>query len=395
MDEKIRSFLIKYAQDQHTDKEHEEFIEWLHNASEPEIHQVLAKFPHLQEIYPLSSAPNDQLIGNLEKALDRSSTGKIKIISIKARIYRVVAVAAALLLILGGWTYLLQRNEPSKKVVAKHHSPVASEPAKSTGNKASLTLADGSTIVLDDAVDGLITVQGGIRISKTANGQLKYDASHASKNFITGFNTISTPRGGQYQLLMPDGTQVWLNATSSIKFPASFSKEERRVELIGEGYFEVAKDKARPFRVVSGNQAIEVLGTHFNVNAYPDDKDIRTTLLEGSVKVTQTSTNRSQKLTPGQQSVMDENIVVAKVNAMQFIGWKNGYFVFSHENIQSIMQKIRRWYDVDVYYEGAITKEAFTGSISRFEKVTDVLDMLQLTHSVHFRIEGRKITVVP
>jgi len=398
MDEKINDFLTRYALDQHSDEEHERFMDWLHTASDVEIAQALEKFPHLQEMYTPATVQHEELTSRIEGALDASGYGKGRIISLfSGARYRAAAVAAILALIVGtGWWYFSRpRNAVSLPVATAKPANIRGNPVEPGGNKASLTLADGSTIVLDDAANGLLTVQNGIQISKTENGRLYYDASHSSPDAVTGFNTISTPRGGQYQLLLPDGTQVWLNAASSLKFPAAFSRDERRVELTGEAYFEVAKETSRPFRVVSGNQAIEVLGTHFNVNAYQDDNDIRTTLLEGSVKVSQTDASLSKILKPGQQAVVKENIVISTVDAKQAIAWKNGYFIFSHENIKNIMQKISRWYDVDVSYEGAVTKEAFIGSMSRFENVSDVLDMLQSTGSVHFKTEGRKITVLP
>ncbi|HMF72741.1 MAG TPA: FecR domain-containing protein, partial [Flavitalea sp.] len=262
-------------------------------------------------------------------------------------------------------------------------------------NKASLTLSDGTTIVLDDAANGLLTTQAGIKISKTTDGQLKYDASRPQPSHANGFNTIHTPRGGQYQVVLPDGSSVWLNAASSLKFPTVFSGNERKVELTGEAYFEVAKNKVKPFIVASGNQTLEVLGTHFNVNAYQDDGKIRTTLLEGSIKVSHTQTNAFSLLVPGQQAELRKEIKVTKVDVKQSIAWKNGYFVFASENIQTLMQKIARWYDVDVEYEGRVTTEGFVGSISRFEDVSEVLHMLQLTGMVHFKIVGRKIIVSP
>ncbi|MBB5622642.1 ferric-dicitrate binding protein FerR (iron transport regulator) [Pedobacter cryoconitis] len=266
------------------------------------------------------------------------------------------------------------------------------------GNKALLTLADGSKIVLDDAVNGQIAKQSGCVITKTTTGQLVYtiqDNQAAALKTQALLNTIETPKGGQYQVNLPDGTKVWLNAASSLSFPARFSGLQRQVILKGEAYFEVAKNKHMPFIVKSEQQKIEVLGTHFNVSAYADERQSKTTLAEGSVKVSLTANNQEQVLKPGQQAIANNHIKVIPVDIEEALAWKDGLFMFNDEDLENIMKKVERWYDVQVDFQQAdLRQKHFSGTVSRFGKVSQILKTLELTGSVHFKIEGRKIIVV-
>ncbi|HJU45510.1 MAG TPA: FecR domain-containing protein [Chitinophagaceae bacterium] len=228
------------------------------------------------------------------------------------------------------------------------------------GNKATLTLADGRTIVLDSTQNGTIATQGGSSIIKLSNGQIRYDLKGLSQGSVS-WNTLSTPRGGTYQITLPDGSKVWLNAESSITYPVAFTGNERRVELVdGEAYFEVAKDSKRPFIVsVDDNMEVEVLGTHFNVNAYEDEEVIKTTLVEGKVKVNKSNkSNESLLLIPGQQAkvnIENETItVINDVDTEEAIAWKEGLFYFEDDDIKTVMRQLARWYDVEVEYEGKV-----------------------------------------
>jgi transmembrane sensor len=288
------------------------------------------------------------------------------------------------------------------------------------GNKALLTLADGKQIVLENAKSGLLARQGNMDVNKQEDA-LIYNVSQKTgpsplatdHSLLTTpvYNTISIPRGGHYRVVLPDGSKVWLNASSSLRFPMVFSGVERNVELWGEAYFEVEKDKNRPFIVTAindhrsngvgrNNMRIEVLGTHFNVMAYDDEPDMRVTLLEGKVKVSRTdsrlTTIDSRLLLPGQQALLnkDDKLSVSAGDTEGAVAWKNGYFKFSHENIRSVMNKISRWYDVDIAYKGKVPEKALWGTVSRFENVSDVLDMLASTGIIHFQLEGRKIIVM-
>jgi len=263
-------------------------------------------------------------------------------------------------------------------------------------NKAYLTLANGKRIELTDAANGKLVEEAGVQITKTADGQLVYEISpDPGGKRSSGFNSIETPRGGQYQINLPDGTRVWLNAASKLVYPLSFApKGNRKVRLSGEAYFEVARDETCPFLVESIGQTVKVLGTHFNINSYADEGEIKTTLLEGSVKVE--SNDPGTILKPGEQASFKNNkIKVTQVNPENAIAWKNGEFEFSNESLESIMRKISRWYDVDVIYQDQDLKnEIFSGGISRFEQVSDVLKKLSLTEGARFKIEGRRIFVM-
>ncbi|MDR6784397.1 FecR family protein [Pedobacter africanus] len=270
------------------------------------------------------------------------------------------------------------------------------------GNKAILTLADGSKILLDSAVNGEVIKQSGVVVTKAADGQLVYtiqergaDGDH-KKNLT---NTVSTPRGGQYQVNLPDGTRVWLNAASELKFPLSFAGlKERRVSLTGEAYFEVKKDAAKPFIVASDRQVVQVLGTHFNVNSYKEDTNTKTTLLEGAVKVQSLKGGSPDEamLKPGQQARIgnaSSAISVATVDPLAEIAWKKGQFFFENEPIENIMKEVSRWYDVDIVYKDDFAGKTVWGSVTRYGNVSKVLSILELTGGIHFKIEGRRIIV--
>ena len=263
-------------------------------------------------------------------------------------------------------------------------------------NKATLTLSNGQKISLDDVANGEIAQQAGIRITKSGNGQLVYTAVKGDNAIPVAQNTISTPKGGQYQLILPDGTKVYLNAASTLSYPTAFQDKERLVELNGEAYFEVAKNKLLPFRVKSGQQTVEVLGTHFNVNAYADEGAIRTTLLEGAVKIS--AGMITQVIKPGQQAILNKNtadkIVITEVNTDKVIAWKNGVFSFENEDLKSVMRQISRWYNVEVIYTGVSSDEKYYGEISKNSKLGEVFEILEL-NNVNFNVEGKTIKVSP
>jgi transmembrane sensor len=262
-------------------------------------------------------------------------------------------------------------------------------------NKAILTLAGGKKVVLDNLKSGSFLNQNDISIQKSNDGRIVYSGTNMQTNGVSAINVMTTPRGGQYQLVLSDGTVVYLNAETSVKFPVVFNGSERIVELSGEAYFEVAHDSKRPFKVLCKGQQIKVLGTHFNVNAYDDDQVIKTTLLQGSVKLN--SGGKQVMLTPGEQASLltDRSFVINKVNAEDAISWKKGYFLFRNENIKSIMKQVSRWYDVDIDYRNGTENIKLGGTVSRFEQIDDLLKTIQLTESVHFKIEGRRVIVMP
>jgi len=305
-------------------------------------------------------------------------------------IYRYIGVAASILL-LGMAILYMNRIKEAKQTASLYANDVAPG-----GNQAFLILSNGKRLRLAELPNGVIARESGIRITKTADGHLVYAIEGQGQGSQTNkYNTIETPKGGQYQIQLPDGTAVWLNSASTLKYPVNFAEfNQRRVGLNGEAYFEVAKDRKHPFVVKSDQQTVEVLGTHFNINTYVDEPSVKTTLLEGSVKVS--SADRAERiLKPGQQADLTINggLNVFNVDTELSVAWKNKQFMFESERIETIMRMIERWYDVEVEYEGEITEERFGGSVSRFDHVSKVLKSLESTGKVHFRIQGRKIYV--
>ncbi|WP_175635828.1 FecR family protein [Pedobacter ghigonis] len=315
------------------------------------------------------------------------------------------AAAAVILLALGFGLY--QFKNTSKPEIPNVET-LANNDIKPGGNKAFLTLANGTKISLDDTQNGKIAEQQGVSITKTAKGELVYTAKNATAQFVAGkqqFNSIETPKGGQYQINLPDGTKVWLNAASSLKYPTSFANTGREVQLTGEAYFEVAKKTAHgqrvPFSVKNEKQVVEVLGTHFNINSYDNEDNTKTTLVEGSVRVTPVSGTGNlavlaKVLKPGEQSVLKgASVKVSEVDTEEAMAWKEGLFMFDDEDLESIMRKVSRWYNVEVVFKDkSLLTKGFSGTVSRFGNASQVLRKIEETGSVHFKIEGRRIVVM-
>jgi len=312
-----------------------------------------------------------------------------------------MAAAALVLLSIAAWlitesrhaSQLLAATTPSKQTPPHDITPGS--------NKATLTLADNTSISLDDAKDGVLGQQGNTQLIKRKDGQLSYQIAASYKPQAASgpvYNLLTTPRGGQYQLVLPDGSKVWLNAASRLKYPTSFSGKERVVELQGEAYFEIAHNPSMPFKVslspAKGTipAQVEVLGTHFNIKAYPDEPAIHTTLLEGSVKVHKG--NAASLLRPGQQARWSDNtdIAVMTADVEEVIAWKNGLFKFDEATIGDVMRQLARWYDVEVEYVNGVPRDLFQGEIYRNVNVSKVLKVLEAS-GVHFTVEGKKILV--
>jgi len=392
----------KYLENQCTPEETETLLTWLmvdeySQEQKDLINRLLSSHPEISK--PLPKVLQHRLQKNWETTLrkieEKENEGS------KLNKLSWVRYAAVLLIIVGIGTYLsLQHKTPSKPATAGSANELTKQTQRDLapgGNRAVLTLGDGSTIVLDNAKNGILAQQGNTRVLKL-NGKLSYNPGNA-RNDETVYNTISTPRGGQYQIELPDGSQVWLNAVSSIRFPAAFAGNERKVEITGEAYFEVAKNVAMPFKVViatpSENGAeIEVTGTSFNIMAYNDEAAVKTTLLEGSVKINQDS--KAVPLKPGQQARLhDKSIkIIDHVDTEEAVAWKNGYFQFASASLQQVMRQIARWYDVDISYAGKVPERRFGGKISRDNNASEVLKVLELS-KVKFRIEDKRIIVTP
>ena len=347
--------------------------------------------------------PRDLLSIESELILNKEEVKRIAIIP-KKLIYwplRITAIAASIIFAWGIWTLIFF---PEPKVQSSYTNDI--DPG---GNKAILTLANGKQINLSDARAGALASQQGLEIIKDADGQISYKITGTGGNSGKNeYNTIATPRGGQYTVTLPDGSKIWLNATSTLKYPTQFAPNKREVSLSGEAYFEISKDKSRPFIVSSATQEVEVLGTHFNVSSYDDEVTVKTTLLEGSVRVSLPNvtslrggtTKQSQQqyvvLKPNEESSLTKNnIHIKQVDPDEAVAWKNGKFLFRNQPLEQIMNKLSRWYDVEVIYnDKALAGQLFGGIIARSEKISRVLQTLEETGEVHFKIEGRKVTVM-
>jgi hypothetical protein len=268
-------------------------------------------------------------------------------------------------------------------------------------NQAYLTLSNGQSIILNNTKNGQISGVKGVIIKKISDSILLYTKNNNENNnikntIVPDSNSLTVPRGGTYRTILSDGTKVWLNSASSIKYPVAFAGKERRVVLSGEAYFEVTKNRKMPFKVSVNGMDVQVLGTHFNVMGYPEDKEVKTTLLEGSVKLQ--SAHNNTFLLPGQQGIFnDTGFTIATVNTDDVVAWKDGYFVFDNESVESTMQKIGRWYNVEVAFENKKSlknQHSFGGTISRHKNIDIILKALEATGSVHFKITGRRITVM-
>jgi transmembrane sensor len=387
--DRINTLFEKYQNNQCSPDEIEELLEYFRIGDEEALlktHIDLALSIEATDDIELEKATNE-VYGHIKSKILQNKSGKGRLV-----LLRWIA-AASILLFLSFGTYFFLHKQPQQQFVQNQVHDIAPG-----GNKTILTLANGKKIILSNAHNGLLAEQGGSAVNKTADGALVYgDADNNStqdRELIT-YNAITIPRGGEYQLvILPDGSKVWVNSASSLRYPTAFTGNERKVELTGEAYFEVAHNPAKPFRVVSNSQTVEVLGTHFNINSYDDEPSIKTTLLEGKVKITATSNNIVKILLPGQQAALNaSSFNINPIDTEEAVAWKNGQFMFNNDNITYIMRTISRWYDIKVEYNGPVPGNGFYGGVSRFKNVSEVLNTLQLTGKVHFKIEGRKITV--
>jgi len=329
---------------------------------------------------------SERMLSRLKSEIQQEKTGGSFFKS-----WRIGVAAAAIIAVFG--IYIATRTAAPKMTAKQSPAKQAILPGT---NVAVLTLGNGKSILLNGGNIGKLAVQGGTTITKNAAGQISYQASdNDGNNNEIVFNTITTPMGGQFRVTLPDGSNVWLNAASSLTYPNRFTGNQRHVELHGEAYFEIFKDKNSPFTVTAEDANIKVLGTHFNVMAYKNEPSINTTLLEGSVSLS--SKNGHALLVPGQQGAVDnkaQNITLREVNVEDAVAWKNGYFSFRKQNLPAAMNKIARWYNVDVEYSGNVNNKVLGGTVSRSENIQELLNYLELTGIAKFKIEGRRIKVI-
>lgn len=337
-----------------------------------------------------STAKRDQMLSHIlnssHKPHDHGQVLKMPWYNIK------YVAAAAILIIIGlGTIFFLQSKQNDKQYFAETSGKI--NDILPGGNKATLTLTNGKTIVLDQAQKGVLLNDGNVEVKKATEGQVSYQVADQTEALAGQFNVLATPKGGQYQLVLPDGSKVWLNAASSIKFPSAFAGNRREVELSGEAYFEVAKNPSKPFIVKSRLGDIQVLGTHFNVMAYDDEATMKTTLLEGAVRIS--SKYKSSLLKPGEQADLSKDgdiHVTDHVDVDKEIAWKDGLFYFNDSAIELVMRQAARWYNIEVSYEGGIPTKRLTGKISRNVKASELLNMLKYS-GINFRLKNNQVIV--
>ena len=396
----VADLIQKYLDDSITPDDFSRLYELINNEYDPEALESVLKRSFSDPSFSDGSRDYDlkEVFASLQARIREREAGKVlplpaPVIPLHRR--RWIAVAAAVILLLGVGTYIRMRHEVKPNMAPANASKKQDVPPGHDG--AILTLADGRQIVLDSVQNGSLAMQGTTRITKLNNGQLNYSSLTGKPSEIL-YNTLTTPRARKATVILADGTQVWLNAASSIKYPTVFSGKERRVEIAGEAYFEIKKNAGMPFFVkrAGSDETIQVLGTRFNVNAYDDEDAMKTTLLEGSVKVIRGSNN--SVLGPGQQAILgngnDEGIrVVDDTNIDEVMAWKNGRFQFSNMDLKTIMRQLTRWYDVDVVFEGKVPNIRVGGFIHKDVNLSIVMEFLG-ENGVHYKIDGKKITIL-
>ena len=381
----IRVLFDKYLENRITEEELKDLLSYFEVDDDKVIltkliNEELAREPE-NEIEP-------GLIDEIDARLQRKIFSSTRPVSKIRKLLPAISVAATILLGLSfiSIMYIMRAKKEDSSKQMQYANDV-----KPGSSKAILTLANGNTINLSNAKNGNIAHQSGVSISKTAAGQVIYSGNAAISN--SQFNTIETPKGGEYQVVLPDGTKVWLNAASSLKYPVAFAGlKERKVELTGEAYFEVAHNKAQPFKVTTNGQSIEVLGTHFDVMAYSNEATMNTTLLQGSVRIRFKGKNSVIK--PGEAAIVKDDIAVKDADVDAAVAWKNGRTYFKNTDIPAMMRTLSRWYNIEVEYRGAIPQRKFTGGISRNSNLSGLLKIMDEIE-VHTSIEGNKLIVRP
>lgn len=391
---RVRQLLRLFADDKATAGEMREMLRLLQtDEGEKILESVIMEMRHdTDDSFSTTAVDWDNLWSKIHQST----------IQPKAPVYKMKWVyrAAAVILIIGAGVFYINSN--SKKAEPKTSSiqEVRNDDVLPGTKKAILTLANGSQIVLDDASSGKIAQEGNSQITKGVNGELIYvETGEPVKEVL--YNTVNTQRGGEYKLILPDGSAVWLNAVSSIRYPIAFTGKDRMVEITGEAYFEVTEDKRRPFRVLINSQSgsrdkeVTVLGTDFNINAYTDEQSIKTTLLNGRVKVINGSSSTFIK--PGQQTEFIKNgkiKVINDANVAEAVAWKEGRFEFNDADLKSILRQVMRWYDVEVVYQGNMPDRYFTATISRHKTLSGLLNILKQS-DVDIKLEGNRLIVRP
>lgn len=387
--EEVQQLVEKYLHGTASKEEEERLLQWYWRESSLESEWELNSSQSENELKSMIYA---KIIEHDETDSNRLSKSKINFSRLGA------PLLFTLIVILSAYFYSARVQKESTDKIITSVKPNDILPG---GSKAILTLADGRKIELDESENGILVNQGGIKVHKNSDGIIEYTFSKQERNTIVAsdeaepvYNTIETPVGGKYQLNLADGTKVWLNSSSSLRFPIFFSEDNREVELKGEAYFEVSKDFKRKFSVRSGIQTVEVLGTQFNINAYSDEKSIKTTLFEGEIRVIDLKTNDSKLLKPGEQSNVDQSIQIRRIDTQAEIAWKEGYFYFKKADIETVMRQLGRWYGVTARYEANLPEHHFSGAISNNLTLLEVLEILEKS-DIHFSLDGKEVIVMP
>ncbi|WP_346319222.1 FecR domain-containing protein [Chitinophaga sp. YIM B06452] len=387
----ISSLLARKLYGTLTASEEAELEAWLNESAgnRATLEKLLNEGTRKQEIERLQEFDGETALKSVRARIGHPESAGRK--TLKSYMKRIAAAAAIVIAISAGfWIYKVKSPAPqlSYQEERAEISPGA--------NKAILVLSNGDKIDLQAAKNGNIAYQAGAVVNKQADGKLDYRGDGSAQTGTADeSNTLHVPKGGQYELTLPDGTRVWLNAASSLTFPVAFNGKERLVRLSGEAYFEVAKNAGKSFLVnVDGKQTVEVLGTHFNIKAYNDDPDIRTTLLEGSVKII--SKNSHAIIKPGQMAVnnLEAPLSVRNADLDEVMGWKNGLFVFNDEHMEDVLRIVARWYDVDVEYQTDVSQKKLRGIVSKYKSIRELLDNITITSGIHYKIEGRRVILM-
>ncbi len=403
--QKLKRLLQEYFDCTIADTDSIELLDYLSTADPDEIDDTISEEMLILNNGPVFSGSAKRYVLQRIKSdprfateVSKSDDEESKTIKLFPTLWLKMAAAVLLSCIVTGFYLLNHRTNgitTTNFVKSKLWAPIVPG-----SNKATLTLSNGKVIALDIANNGLIANTGKTNIFKSNKGQLSYKQLLAgsplkAENTEPAYNTLTTPKGGEFQVSLPDGTKVWLNSASSLKYPTEFVGNERHVSLTGEAYFEVTKNKDKPFFVNIEKNEVKVLGTHFNIAAYIDDSDVTTTLLEGSVQVK--NSNNLSLIKPGEQAVVNngtDRIRVRPAVIDKVMAWKNGYFIFDDEDVSSIMKKISRWYDVEVEYHGNFSNTKIGGTFYRTKSINELLSHMEQVGKIHFKITGRRVIVM-
>ena len=391
--DRLRHLLHAYMENNISETEFDELVLLIHKTGEDEaldaaIDQAWNELDQHTAIDVNSERIYDQILADPRLLSNKATSKKYGI----RNIWPVIAGAAALIC-MGIFLYIQQRQNDKNISDLTIVQSTKRSPSIAMGSKrALLTLSNGEQIMLDSMSEKMLSQQLGTRVKKTQGKLLYIDDARHQEDKPSQQNTISTPSGSEFELLLPDGTNVWLNAGSSITYPTHFNGTYRAIKLLGEAYFDVAKNKDQPFVIDANGTQIKVLGTQFNVHAYQNEETVKTTLVTGAILV------KSKKLKPGQQAITfptSERVTISAVDLQEATAWRQGYFYFADEKLPTVMKTLARWYDIDVSYSGDLHNKTFGGTISRYEDFNKLLKAIELTGSVHFQINGRRVMVSP